>query len=122
MTERRAGPIPLPGEVAVVNIGLPLFADAVRDQATPVQQVDWRIPADGRADLVDDLELLYGRASSDIDAANAEVLRRLDESVTSLGGVETARDGVPGLAAGTLMHCGPAMEWAGGGDPRARAR
>jgi hypothetical protein len=42
--------IALPDEVAVVNIGLSLLADAVRDQSTAVQQVDWRIPADGRLD------------------------------------------------------------------------
>src|SRR5262245_4612195 len=33
----------LPAEVRVVNVGLPLFADAVRDQGVPVEQVDWRI-------------------------------------------------------------------------------
>ena len=121
MTERHEAQIPLPGDVAVVNIGLPLFADAVRDQATPVQQVDWRIPADGRADLVDDLELLYGPGASDIDAANAEVLRRLDESVPLLVGVEAASEVVPGLADRTLLHCGPEIEWADVCDPLRRS-
>lgn len=121
MTERHEAQIPLPGEVAVVNIGLPLFADAVRDQATPVQQVDWRIPADGRADLVDDLELLYGRRSSDIDAANAEVLRRLDQSVPLLVGVEAASEVVPGLADRTLLHCGPEIDWDDVCDPLRRS-
>ena len=45
--------IVLPDEVSVVNVGLSLFADAVRDQAAPAQQVDWRIPADGQPDHVD---------------------------------------------------------------------
>ena len=53
--------IALPDDVAVVNIGLALFADAVRDQSAAVEQVDWRIPADGQLDLVTDLECLYGR-------------------------------------------------------------
>jgi hypothetical protein len=121
MTDRRAGSIGLPGEVAVVNVGLPLFADAVRDQATPVEQVDWRIPADGRADLVDDLELLYGTAAAGIDEANAEVVRRLDESVPLLVGVERAGDVVPGLADRMLLHCGPEIAWADVCDPLRRS-
>ena len=44
--------IVLPDEVSVVNVGLSLFADAVRDQAAPVEHVDWRIPADGQQDLI----------------------------------------------------------------------
>jgi hypothetical protein len=35
----------LPDEVVVVNVGLPLFADAVRAQGRPAVQVDWRVPA-----------------------------------------------------------------------------
>ena len=58
--------IALPDEVAVVSIGLALFADAVRDQSTAVEQVDWRIPADGQLDLVADLECLYGPRSTDL--------------------------------------------------------
>jgi hypothetical protein len=121
MNERTDGAIALPGEVAVVNIGLPLFADAVRDQATSVQQVDWRIPADGRPELVDDLESLYGRRAAAIDEANAEVVRRLDESVPLLVDVDTAGDVVPGLTDRMLMHCGPAIEWADVCDPLRRS-
>jgi hypothetical protein len=121
MNDPRGGSIPLPDEVSVVNVGLPLFADAVRDQATPVQEVDWRIPADGRADLIDDLELLYGPAASAIDDANAEVVRRLDESVPLLVGVDSARDVVPGLADRTLLHPGPEIEWADVCDPLRRS-
>ena len=83
--------IALPDEVAVVNIGLALFADAVRDQSTAVEQVDWRIPADGQLDLVTDLEYLYGQRSRDLDEANAEVVRRLDESVPLLVDVASCR-------------------------------
>ena len=41
-------PAPLPAEVRVVNVGLPLFADAVRAQGAAAVEVDWRIPAGGR--------------------------------------------------------------------------
>jgi len=37
----------LPRDVGVVNIGLPLFADAIAAQGAPVVAVDWRGPAAG---------------------------------------------------------------------------
>ncbi|HYJ69803.1 MAG TPA: DUF1116 domain-containing protein [Nocardioidaceae bacterium] len=121
MNDGRDRTIALPDEVAVVNVGLSLFADAVRDQATPVQQVDWRIPADGRTGLIDDLERLYGEASSVVDAANAEVVRRLDESVPLLVGVEAALEVVPGMTDRMLLHCGPEIEWTDVCDPLRRS-
>lgn len=111
----------LPAEVRVVNVGLPLFADAVRDQGTPVEQVDWRIPAGGDLAVVAALARLYGPAAARVDAANAEVLRRLDGGVPLLREVATALDVVPGMAERTLLHCGPAIDWADVCDPLRRS-
>lgn len=113
--------IELPDEVAVVNVGLSLFADAVREQSASVQQVDWRIPADGRPDLIAALESLYGQRSGELEAANAEVVRRLDESVPLLVDVAPARDVVPGLPDRTLLHCGPEIDWPNVCDPLRRS-
>ena len=85
--EHRRRPDAAPARSAVVNVGLPLFADAVGAQGRPVASVDWRIPAGGDPDA--------GRRARDgstagdrppIDAANAEVLRRLDTGVPLLVG------------------------------------
>jgi len=111
----------LPEEVEVVNVGLPMFADAVRAQGRPVQQVDWRVPAEGDEQLVGALTRLYGTAAADVDAANAEVLRRLDEGVPSLVGVSRVQDVVPGVTGRTLLHCGPAIEWGRVSDPLRRS-
>jgi hypothetical protein len=111
----------LPHEVAVVNVGLSLFADAVRDQAAPVQHVDWRIPAGGRLDLVGDLEQLYGPRAADIDKANAEAVRRLDLSVPLLVDIAPASTLIPGLSDRTLLHCGPEVEWVDVCDPLRRS-
>jgi hypothetical protein len=111
----------LPDEVSVVNLGLSIFADAIRDQAASVQQVDWRIPADGQLELVDALEQLDGRRAAGIDRANAEVVRRLDQSVPLLVDVAPARTLVPGLGARTLLHCGPGIEWPDVCDPLRRS-
>ncbi len=44
--------------IEVVNIGLPLFAEALRQSDTPVVQVDWSPPAGGDARLIDLLDKL----------------------------------------------------------------
>jgi hypothetical protein len=113
--------IALPDEVVVVNMGLSLFADAVRDQAAPVEHVDWRIPADGQLDLVGDLEQLYGPRAADIDKANAEAVRRLDQSVPLLVDIAPAGTVVPDMPDRTLLHCGPAIEWVDVCDPLRRS-
>ena len=111
----------LPTEVEVVNLGLPLFADAVRDQGRPAHHVDWRPPADGDPELVRALTRLYGRRSPSIDAANAEVVRRLDQGVPVLVGIGTAGADLPGVGERTIIHCGPAIGWDDVCDPLRRS-
>ena len=113
--------IQLPDEVTVVNVGLSLFADAIADQGRPVQQVDWRIPAAGDLEAVAALEKLYGPRSGAIDAANAEVVRRLDQGLPKLVGVVPARDALPGLTDRMLLHCGPPIDWEDVCDPLRRS-
>jgi hypothetical protein len=111
----------LPREVEVVNVGLPMFADAVRDQGVPVVHVDWRPPAGGDPDLVRALTTLYGSRSAGIETANAEVVRRLDTGVPSLVTVAPASEVVPGMADRTLLHCGPALDYERVCDPLRRS-
>ncbi len=42
----------------VVNLGLEIFADELRDQNVPVTQVRWRPPAGGKPHLLEILEKL----------------------------------------------------------------
>ena len=121
MTTPRLPQVVLPDEVSVVNIGLPLFADAIRDQAVPVQQVDWRIPADGDMASIEALEGLYGVHADAIDRANAEAVRRLDQGVPILVDIEAAQALVPDLSGQVLLHCGPAIAWAEVCDPLRRS-
>src|SRR5262245_458486 len=120
MTEP-ARAIVLPDDVSVVNVGLSLFADAVREQAAPAQQVDWRIPANGEMELVEALEQLDGTRAAAVDRANAEVVRRLDQSVPLLVDVAPAERLVPELSGRTLLHCGPEIEWPDVCDPVRRS-
>ncbi len=112
---------PLPTEARVVNVGLPLFADAVRAQGAEVQHVDWRPPAGGDPVATRTLTDLYGPRSLGIDAANAEVLRRLDRGVPVLVDVRTAADVVPEFGDRTLLHPGPPCAWDETCDPLRRS-
>jgi len=114
-------PLQLPAQVTVVNVGLPMFADAVRDQGRPAQQVDWRIPAGGDPAAVAALEHLYGDAAAGIDAANAEVVRRLNDPVPQLVALRPARAVVPGLTERMLLHCGPPLAYLDHCDPLQRS-
>jgi hypothetical protein len=113
--------VKLPTDIEVVNVGLPLFADAVRQQGRPVVQVDWRIPAGGDLELVAALSRLYGRHGAAIDEANAEVARRLDQGSPKLVGLERALDVLPGVDDRTVIHCGPAIGWTDMCDPLRRS-
>jgi len=115
------GVMELPERVAVVNIGLERFETAVRDQGAPAVGVDWRIPAGGDTEAVAALARLLGPASDRVDAANAEVIDRLDRGVPMLLGVETAGAVVEGLESGTVLHCGPPIGWSEMCDPLRRS-
>jgi len=111
----------LPTELAVVNVGLPLFGDAVRDQGTPAIDIDWRIPAGGNGRAVAALGRLYGPKATTIDAANIEVVRRLNDGVPLLHAIETAGSAIPNFGERTILHCGPAIGWADMCDPLQRS-
>ena len=116
-----ANVVELPTEVDVVNVGLPLFAQAVADQGRPAVQVDWRIPGDGDPVVVAALRRLFGSLTSRIDVANAEVLRRLDTGVPMLTAIRPAAEVIDGLDGRTLLHPGPRLEVAQTCDPLRRS-
>ena len=111
----------LPEQVSVINVGLPMFAEALRAQDVPVQQVDWRIPAGGDLAAVAMLNRLYGDHEPTVESANAEVVRRLDAGKPQLVDVSTVAQAVPGIAGRTLLHCGPAIDFEQVCDPLRRS-
>ena len=111
----------LPDEVRVINIGLPAFGDAVRAQGAPAIDVDWRIPAGGRPELIGALAKLYGPIGPAVDEANDEVFRRLDRGAPLLLGVGRALDEVPGMDERMVLHPGPPLPWEEFSDPLRRS-
>ena len=78
-------------------------------------------PAGGEPELVAALARLYGRRSRSVDAANVEVVRRLDEGVPHLVDVVPAGTVVPGFGGRMLLHCGPPLDYADACDPLRRS-
>ena len=111
----------LPESVRVVNVGLGMFAEAVRAQGAEAVDIDWRIPAGGREDLVAALERLDGVFADRVREANGEVVRRLDEGAPLLTRVGTAADEVPTMGPRTLLHPGPPIPWESFCDPLRRS-
>jgi hypothetical protein len=111
----------LPDRVEAVNLGLSTFADALRAQGAPVVEVDWRPPADGDPSVLAVLERLWGSHGDRVAAANARVIERLEAVSPCAVAVAPARDVVPGMRDGLLLHSGPAIEWARVCDPQRRA-
>jgi hypothetical protein len=121
MPQPADGALTLPERVSVVNAGLPLFADAVAEQEAPVISVDWRVPAGGDPQMVAALTRLYGAHAERVDAANAEVVARLDTGVPLLTGVTTTGEVTSGLPPRALLHCGPELRYGDAPDPLRRS-
>jgi hypothetical protein len=111
----------LPESVRAVNIGLAVFGDAVRAQGAVAVDVDWRIPAGGRPELVAALARCHGTLSAALDAANAEVCRRMEAAAPLITRVAPAGDVVPGLGGRMLLHPGPPLPWDQFCDPLRRS-
>ena len=112
----------LPDDVAVVNVGLPMFADAVAAQGRAVVTVDWRIPAGGEPELVAALARLYGRRSR--PASTPPTPRSCAGSTRACPARRASRPPasvVPGFGGRTLLHCGPPIDYADACDPLRRS-
>ncbi|WP_214324990.1 DUF1116 domain-containing protein [Nonomuraea sediminis] len=103
---------------SVVNVGLRVFADAVAWQGAAVVHVDARPPARGDPLLVRALTDVY---AADGEAADAEVLRRLDREVPYVVDVRPAQEVVPGFGDRMILHAGPPIAWAEVCDPLRRS-
>ncbi|MBI5032295.1 MAG: DUF1116 domain-containing protein [Chloroflexi bacterium] len=89
----------------VINIGLQQFADSVRAQGVDVVDVDFR------PSPYDAPRLTRTRAGIDIEAANAEAVRRIASGKATLVGLGVARDVIPGMRDKMLLHAGPPITY-----------
>jgi hypothetical protein len=100
--------------VRVLSAGAPLFADTLTAQGVAVEQVDWRPPAGGDAQLAGLLGQLWDPI---VDSANDIALRRLLDAQQVLVDVRPAGEVVPGLQRDMVLHAGPPIDWARMSEP-----
>ena len=102
----------LTGELHVVTAGVPLFAEALAEQAVEVTEVAWRPPA---ANDRSDLPALLARVAADPRRreANRTAADRMLASRARLVDVRPAGEAL-GLTPGTFLHAGPPLATAAG--------
>jgi hypothetical protein len=91
--------------VHVVAAGAGLLADALRAQAVPVTEVDWRPPMTGTEA---DLATVLGDPRR--EAANATAIGRMLRAGARLVDVRPASEALD-LTPGTFLHAGPPLDW-----------
>jgi hypothetical protein len=91
--------------INVINVGLESMAQSVKAQGVPVINVDWQPPEAGIA------RLRCTRDGVEIDAANAEVCRRIKAGRVVLVGMGIAREVIPGMHSRMMLHAGPPVTW-----------
>ena len=97
--------------VHVVAAGAALFADALRAQAVPVTEVDWRPPVTGTEA---DLATVLGDPRR--EGANATAVARMLTAGARLVDVRPASSAL-GLTPGHFLHAGPPLEWTRASGP-----
>ncbi|HWQ46768.1 MAG TPA: DUF1116 domain-containing protein [Longilinea sp.] len=91
--------------IKVVNVGLASMAQPMRDQNIPVVDVEWQPPKEGI------IRLHVTKSGVDIDAANAEVCKRIKAARPVLVGMGKAIDVIPGYHDHLILHAGPPITW-----------
>jgi hypothetical protein len=91
-------------ELKPINLGLEAFAESMGVQGVDVTAVDWQPPVDGYVDL----DVLQGM---EVDAANAEAVRRITSGRPLLVGMGLARDVIPDFHDRLITHSGPPVTW-----------
>ncbi|MBP7263443.1 MAG: DUF1116 domain-containing protein [Spirochaetia bacterium] len=97
--------------LSALNLGLQSFADNLAAAGAPVVHVDWKPPAGGDTAAMAALDRLAAGARVDIEAANAEAVRRILSAKPTVTGIGLALDTVPGMATDLILHSGPPVAW-----------
>ena len=92
----------------VLNIGLEQFHETLKDQHVSSMNLDWKPIAGGNLQLINIIEEL--REDNLVELANAEALKRLDNSVPFWVDVIPAYEAI-NIDKHTILHAGPPIEW-----------
>lgn len=92
-------------ELAVINVGVENFYEALKIQNVKGINVQWTPPQQ-------DVSLLEILESDQIDAANQEAYRRINMAEPMLCDVKYAHEVFPEFTKNTIGHAGPPLSWA----------
>jgi hypothetical protein len=92
-------------ELIVLNVGLTGMARSLSDQGVKVVDLDWRPPREGVP------RLRQTKTGIQINAANQEVVERIQHGQSVLAGMGIARDVIPGMHDHIILHAGPPITW-----------
>lgn len=99
-------------KLSVINVGLQMFADDITAQGTEVAHLQWTPPGGGKPEIIAALDkLAQPQVAEKIEAANAEVVKRITEAKSMLVSYGKALDVVPGMTPTTILHAGPPVKW-----------
>jgi hypothetical protein len=104
MTHKKIGEL-FGKPLTVINLGLESMAQSLHQQGVPVVEVDWKPPAAGVP------HLRTTRQGIDIETANQEVCRRIQQGRPVLVGMGIAREVIPGMHDRMILHAGPPVTW-----------
>ncbi len=88
-----------------LNLGLEGMAEGIEAQDAEVTRVNWSPPPQIVPNLV------FTRNGVNIEDANDEACRRINESQAVLVGMGIAKDVIPGMREDMILHAGPPITW-----------
>ncbi len=104
----------LKDEINVINVGTDVFADAIKQQGGNAVQLNWKpgktFPLSERAKTLLE-KTVYSDFSKKIDEANKKVIEIFDNTDPYWIGMKPAKECVPGVEDGMIMHSGPDIAW-----------
>ncbi len=92
----------------IINIGVPLFAEALAAQGATVLHVDWQPPSSHDPPVLAALESLQTPATA---AANQQAIAAILAAQPALIGMDVAGNVIPGMHKSKVLHAGPPITW-----------
>ncbi len=91
--------------ISVINVGLEILANSVKDQGVLVTNLNWR-PPNRNFPLLRKL-----KNGQSIDEANKKVVEIIKKAKPTLIGMGIAKDIIPGMHEKMILHAGPPINW-----------
>ena len=106
---------PLGRGLKVINIGLSLFSETLKQAKVPVVDLDWQPPAQDDPHRTRILGMAQAAIADSrqlsIEKANQTAMQRIIDAEPTLVDVAPAREVMPQLKEGILFHAGPPIDW-----------